>query len=109
MTDTSRIEAQQRADEIRIFRRKLTRLEGEGVLRLANVQRDAVNSHWSDRILRSAIELRQRQENAAASCSCRASIFSTSATSLSHADFSCGLGMGRESKLNKSRTVIARG
>ena len=32
MTDTSRIEAQQRADEIRIFRKELDRLESEGVL-----------------------------------------------------------------------------
>ena len=45
MTDTSRIEAQQRADEIRIFRKELDRLETEGVLKLADAQRSAVNSH----------------------------------------------------------------
>ena len=45
MNDTSRIEAQQRADEIRIFRKELERLEGEGVLKLADEQRAAVSLH----------------------------------------------------------------
>ena len=45
MNDTSRLEAQQRADDIRIFRKELDRLEGKGVLRLAEQQRAAVRSH----------------------------------------------------------------
>ena len=45
MNDTSRIEAQQRADEIRIFCKELDRLESEGVLKLAEQQRAAVRSH----------------------------------------------------------------
>ena len=45
MTDTSRIEAQQRADDIRVFRKELDRLEDEGVLRLAEQQRAAVSAH----------------------------------------------------------------
>lgn len=45
MNDTSRIEAQRRADEIRIFSKELGRLEEEGVLRLSESQLDAVISH----------------------------------------------------------------
>jgi len=45
MKQTSRIEAQQRADDIRIFRKELNRLETAGVLRLADEQQVAVNSH----------------------------------------------------------------
>ncbi|MDH4135055.1 MAG: DUF2157 domain-containing protein, partial [Gammaproteobacteria bacterium] len=41
----SRFEAQQRADDIRIFRQELNRLEAEGVLRLADEQRAAVHAH----------------------------------------------------------------
>ncbi len=48
MTTPSRIEAQQRADDIRIFRKELERLESEGVLILADAQRAAVNSHHDD-------------------------------------------------------------
>ena len=50
MKQTSRIEAQQRADDIRIFRRELDRLEAEGVLKLADGQRAAVRAHH-DRLL----------------------------------------------------------
>lgn len=46
MTDqTSRIEAQQRADDIRLFRKELDRLESEGVVKLTDEQRAAVNTH----------------------------------------------------------------
>jgi uncharacterized membrane protein len=45
MSDTSRIEAQQRADEIRIFRKELNRLDTEGVLQLADTQLAAVSAH----------------------------------------------------------------
>lgn len=45
MKHTSRIEAQQRADDIRIFRKELDRLEAEGVLKLADGQRAAVRAH----------------------------------------------------------------
>ena len=45
MKHTSRIEAQQRADDIRIFRKELDRLETEGVLKLADGQRAAVRAH----------------------------------------------------------------
>jgi len=55
MTDTSRIGAQQRADEIRIFRKELDRLESEGVLLLLGGDKrrqDADISqaveHWKD-------------------------------------------------------------
>ncbi len=41
----TRCEAQQRADEIRGFRAELTRLEANGVLRLAPEQRAAVTAH----------------------------------------------------------------
>ena len=42
MTASSRTEAQQRADEIRVFRQELERLEREGVLELSDEQRRAV-------------------------------------------------------------------
>ena len=45
MNNTSRIQAQQRADEIQIFRKELAHLESVGVLQLAEQQRDAVSSH----------------------------------------------------------------
>jgi hypothetical protein len=45
MSDTSRIEAQQRADEIRIFRKELYRLDSEGVLQLSDSQLAAVSKH----------------------------------------------------------------
>ncbi len=45
MNQTSRIEAQQRADDIRIFRKELDRLEAEGVLKLAAEQQAAVRAH----------------------------------------------------------------
>ena len=45
MKQTSRIEAQQRADDIRVFRKELERLEAEGVLKLADGQRAAVRAH----------------------------------------------------------------
>lgn len=54
MNDTSRIEAQRRADDIRIFRKELERLEAEGVLSLADAQRDALNSHHDDLLARFA-------------------------------------------------------
>ena len=41
----SRTEAQQRADDIRIFRRELERLETDGVLRLTDEQQAAVTAH----------------------------------------------------------------
>jgi uncharacterized membrane protein len=45
MSTPIRSEAQQRADEIAIFRAELARLEGEGVLQLDAAQREAVRSH----------------------------------------------------------------
>lgn len=45
MNTPLRGEAQQRADEIGIFRAELARLEGEGVLRLDAAQRQAVGEH----------------------------------------------------------------
>jgi uncharacterized membrane protein len=54
MSDTSRIEAQQRADEIRIFRKELDRLEAEGVLKLADAQRAAVSAHHDSLLARFA-------------------------------------------------------
>ncbi len=42
MTASSRTEAQQRADEIRVFQQELDRLEREGVLKLSDEQRRAV-------------------------------------------------------------------
>ena len=45
MTPSTRNAAQQRADEIRIFRREQQRLEAEGVLQLSEVQRQAVLTH----------------------------------------------------------------
>ncbi len=54
MSDTSRIEAQQRADEIRIFRKELDRLESEGVLKLADAQRATVSAHHEGLLARFA-------------------------------------------------------
>jgi len=54
MSDTSRIEAQQRADEIRIFRKELGRLEGEGVLLLSDAQRASVSAHHDGLLARFA-------------------------------------------------------
>ena len=54
MNDTSRIQAQQRTDEIRIFRKELERLEGEGVLKLADGQRVAVSAHHEGLLARFA-------------------------------------------------------
>ena len=45
MSAISKAEAQQRADEIRIFRRELERLRSENVLDLTPVQREAVAEH----------------------------------------------------------------
>lgn len=45
MNHISRIEAQQRTDEIQIFRKELDRLENEGVLKLTSEQRAAVRAH----------------------------------------------------------------
>jgi hypothetical protein len=54
MSDTSSIEAQRRADEIRIFRKELDRLEGEGVLLLSDVQRASLSSHHDGLLARFA-------------------------------------------------------
>ena len=48
MKQPSRIEAQQRADDIQIFRKELARLETEGVLKLADEQRAAVRAHHEE-------------------------------------------------------------
>jgi uncharacterized membrane protein len=48
MTPSSRAEAQQRADEMRLFRSELDRLEREGVLTLSEDQRRAVTEHQRD-------------------------------------------------------------
>lgn len=45
MSDPSRTDAQQRADEIRVFGEELARLEREGVLKLTDAQREAVAGH----------------------------------------------------------------
>lgn len=45
MTASNRTAAQLRADEIRVFREELARLEGEGVLHLDDAQRAAIASH----------------------------------------------------------------
>jgi uncharacterized membrane protein len=45
MTTLSRTEAQQRADEIRVFRRELDRLEREDILALTEEQRRALSAH----------------------------------------------------------------
>ena len=45
MTASSRSEAQQRVDDIRIFRDELARVEGDGVLRLDDAQRSALANH----------------------------------------------------------------
>jgi uncharacterized membrane protein len=45
MNTPTRTEAQQRADDIRVFQAELARLEGEGVLSLDEVQRSAVAAH----------------------------------------------------------------
>lgn len=47
MNPSSRTEAQQRADEIRIFQREMERLEVDGVLALTETQRNALSSHHS--------------------------------------------------------------
>lgn len=47
MNIPSRTEAQQRADDIRVFRQELERLEREGVLALTEAQRNAVADHHS--------------------------------------------------------------
>ena len=50
MIPPTRNEAQQRADEIRVFRAELLRLEGDGVLQLSAAQRQALTVHH-DRLL----------------------------------------------------------
>lgn len=45
MTASSRTEAQQRADDIRVFEKELACLEREGVLRLDDAQREALATH----------------------------------------------------------------
>lgn len=45
MNLSSRTEAQQRADEIRVFQQELARLEREGVLTLSDTQRSSVAAH----------------------------------------------------------------
>jgi uncharacterized membrane protein len=45
VTDPNRLEAQQRADDIRVFRAELARLDEAGVLRLAADQRAVVDAH----------------------------------------------------------------
>lgn len=50
MTHPSRSEAQQRADEIRVFRTELSRLEAEGALQLSALQMQALTVH-QDRLL----------------------------------------------------------
>ena len=45
MTPTSRLEAQQRADEIRIFEAELKRLQQDGVVTLTEEQRRAIAQH----------------------------------------------------------------
>ncbi len=45
MTAPSRIAAQRRTDDIRVFREELARLEADGVLRLSEGQREAVAGH----------------------------------------------------------------
>ena len=45
MTTANRTDAQQRADDIRVFSVELQRLENEGVVRLDDSQRGAVNAH----------------------------------------------------------------
>jgi uncharacterized membrane protein len=45
MTTSSRTDAQQRADDIRVFRQELARLETDGVLHLDDVQRASVAGH----------------------------------------------------------------
>src|SRR5512136_95327 len=47
MTPSSRSEAQQRADAIRVFQSELERLEREGVLALGEDQRRAIAQHHS--------------------------------------------------------------
>ena len=54
MNVPSRTEAQQRADEIRIFQRELERLQGEGALSLSEAQRRAVAEHHSRLLARYA-------------------------------------------------------
>ena len=45
MNSPTRSEAQKRADEIHVFRRELSRLEAEGVLRLSAEQQQALTAH----------------------------------------------------------------
>lgn len=45
MSDPTRAEAQQRADDIGVFRNELTRLADAGVLHLSDAQRGAINAH----------------------------------------------------------------
>lgn len=52
MTTLSRTEAQQRADEIRVFRRELDRLEREDILALTEAQRRAVAEHHDGLLVR---------------------------------------------------------
>jgi len=47
MNSSTRIEAQQRADEIRVFQRELERLDNERVLVLSEEQQQSVNEHHS--------------------------------------------------------------
>lgn len=56
VTSTSRISAQQRVDEIRVFRQEQARLETEGVLALSSEQSQALRAHHDAVLARLASE-----------------------------------------------------
>ena len=56
MSETTRTEAQQRADDIRVFRAELERLEREGILALDEQQRGALARHHDEMLGRYASE-----------------------------------------------------
>lgn len=56
MSATTRTEAQQRADDIRVFRAELDRLEREGILRLDEGQRGTLERHHDELLARYASE-----------------------------------------------------
>ncbi len=55
MTSSSRTEAQQRADEIRVFQKELERLQREGVLTLSDQQRRTMLEHQRELLARYAL------------------------------------------------------
>lgn len=71
MNTASRAEAQQRADEIRVFQQEMERLERAGVLALSDAQRQAVAEHHRGLLAQYAQPFDIEYEQQIVRCRCR--------------------------------------